>query len=90
MDRSAGRLLDVALINAFTGSDMQRITLQINGMSCGHCVAAVKQALSEVPGVEIENVAIGQAVISYAPEKTRPTDITAALADAGYEAYAKP
>ena len=69
---------------------MQRVTLQINGMSCGHCVAAVKQALNEVPGVEVENVAIGQAVISYSPDKTKSTDITDALADAGYEAYATP
>ena len=69
---------------------MQRVTLQINGMSCGHCVAAVKQALNEVPGVEVENVAIGQAVISYSPDKTKSTDITDALADAGYEVYATP
>lgn len=69
---------------------MQRVTLQINGMSCGHCVSAVKQALSEIPGVEIENVAIGSAVISYDPGKTRSTDITAALANVGYEAYTTP
>ena len=71
-------------------SAMQTVTLQINGMSCNHCVAAVKQALGEVPGVQIENVAIGHAVISYEPDKTKTTDITAALADAGYESYATP
>ena len=69
---------------------MQTVTLQIKGMSCGHCVSAVKQALGEVPGVKIENVAIGNAVISYEPDKTRTADITAALADAGYESYATP
>ena len=69
---------------------MQTVTLQIKGMSCGHCVSAVKQALGEVPGVKVENVAVGSAVISYEPDKTKTTDITAALADAGYEAYATP
>ncbi|MBC8086669.1 MAG: heavy-metal-associated domain-containing protein [Phycisphaerae bacterium] len=69
---------------------MQQLTLQINGMSCGHCVSAVKQALAEVPGVTIENVTIGQAVVSYEPEKTNTTSITDALADVGYEAYATP
>ena len=69
---------------------MQTVTLQIKGMSCNHCVSAVKQALGEVPGVKIENVAIGNAVISYDPDKTKTTEITAALADAGYESYATP
>jgi copper ion binding protein len=69
---------------------MQKVTFQINGMSCAHCVSAVKQALAEVPGVKIENVAIGQAVVSYEPDKTKTTDITEALADAGYEAHATP
>lgn len=69
---------------------MQKVTYQINGMSCSHCVTAVKQALSEVTGVIIENVAIGQAVVSYQPDQTKTTDITEALASAGYEAYATP
>ena len=69
---------------------MQQATFNINGMSCNHCVSAVKQALSEVPGVTIENVAIGKAVISYEPALTKTTDITEALAEAGYEAYATP
>lgn len=69
---------------------MQKVTFQVSGMSCGHCVTAVKQALSEVPGVKIENVVIGQAVVSYEPDKTNTADITAAIADAGYEAHATP
>ena len=69
---------------------MQTVTLQINGMSCGHCVNAVRQALEAVPGVSVENVAIGSARVSYEPDKTRTTDITEAVADAGYEAHATP
>ena len=28
------------------------ITLKVDGMTCGHCVAAVSRALAQVPGVE--------------------------------------
>jgi copper chaperone len=69
---------------------MQQLTLEINGMSCGHCVAAVKQALAEVPGVEVNNVSIGQAVVSYDPATTKLTTITDALGDIGYEAHETP
>ena len=69
---------------------MQQVTLQVNGMSCGHCVNAVKEALSTVPGVQVDSVVIGKAVVSYAPDKTKSTDITDALQEAGYEAYATP
>lgn len=69
---------------------MQTVTLQINGMSCDHCVNAVRQALEAVSGVKVENVAIGSARVSYEPDKTKTTDITEAVADAGYEAHATP
>jgi copper ion binding protein len=69
---------------------MQQLTLQIDGMSCNHCVAAVKQALGELPGVTVENVVVGQAVISFEPDKSTTADITDALADAGYEAHTTP
>jgi copper chaperone len=69
---------------------MQHVTLQINGMSCNHCVNAVKQALNGVPGVTADNVVVGKATVSYEPGKTKFTDITDALKDAGYEAYATP
>lgn len=36
-------------------------TVKISGMSCGHCVASVKKALSGVPGIENLEVTIGQA-----------------------------
>ena len=31
-------------------------TIQINGMSCGHCVSAVRKALTAVPGVTVGDV----------------------------------
>ena len=67
---------------------MRHITLNITGMSCGHCLNAVNQALGRLPGVEIESVRIGRADLRYDETVTDPGAITRAIADAGYEASA--
>jgi copper chaperone len=38
--------------------------LQINGMSCQHCVKAVDGALRELSGIKVEKVNVGNATIS--------------------------
>ena len=63
---------------------MERVTLKIEGMSCGHCVASVKSALSALEGVDVEQVAIGQAVISHDPAVTSTDVIVQAVEDEGY------
>lgn len=65
---------------------MRKITLNISGMSCGHCLNAVNQALSRVPGLEIESVRMGRADLRYDEAVTTPEAITRAIADAGYQA----
>lgn len=65
---------------------MRRATLYIEGMSCGHCLSAVNQALRAVPGVTIDAVRIGRADVSYDESTTRPSDLESAVADAGYRA----
>jgi len=44
----------------------QSTTITIDGMSCGHCVNAVKAALTAVPGITSHEVAIGSATIAPA------------------------
>ena len=65
-------------------------TLAIEGMSCGHCVAAVKQALADVPGVADRQVAVGSAVLAIDPAARPVSDTIAAaieaIRDAGYDA----
>ena len=58
--------------------------VHIEGMSCGHCVKAVEEALLAVEGVEVHAVEIGSAQISYDPDAADPTRIVAAIEDAGY------
>jgi copper chaperone len=64
---------------------MERATMRIDGMSCGHCVNAVRGALAELPGVEVEDVAIGSATVSYDPARTDAAKLVEAVRDAGYE-----
>lgn len=65
---------------------MQHLTLRIDGMSCGHCVARVEKALSKLDGVHVRRVAIGSAEIDYDPERMPFAQIREAIDDAGYTA----
>jgi copper chaperone CopZ len=65
---------------------MKQLTLNISGMSCGHCVGRVTNALNSIAGVETEGVKIGSATVAYDPATTSPAQIAAAVADAGYQA----
>ncbi len=66
---------------------MSTIKLKINGMTCGHCVASVNQALQAVPGVSKVNVALGQAMISGEADAAL---LLKAVEQAGYQAQLAP
>ena len=61
----------------------QEQTFLIEGMSCGHCVGAVKQALGALPGVRVVAVEVGRAVLSAEPPVARDA-VSAALDGAGF------
>jgi copper chaperone len=69
---------------------MDHLTLTIDGMSCGHCLNAVRGALSKVPGVTIESVSIGRATVAFDPAAASAAQIAAAVSAAGYKAHAVP
>ena len=63
------------------------VTLAIDGMSCGHCVAAVRQALQGVGGLATERVAVGSATVAIDPAASADAvlgDAIQAIEDAGY------
>jgi copper chaperone CopZ len=66
----------------------ERLTLTIDGMSCGHCLNAVRAALDRLPGVTIEKVTMGSASVLYDPSKANPQEIVDAVNDEGYTAHA--
>jgi copper chaperone len=63
---------------------MDRLTMKIDGMSCGHCVGSVTNALEALDGVDVEHVSIGEATVAYDPGATSPATITQAVEDEGY------
>ncbi len=65
---------------------MNRTTLKIDGMSCGHCVTAVRTALEGVEGVTVESVSLGAATVAYDPAVVTPEELAQAVNDTGYAA----
>ena len=66
---------------------MESLTLQIDGMSCGHCVARVEKALSKLEGVDVRNVEVGSAEMSYDPSRVSPDTILEAVDGIGFEPH---
>ncbi len=65
---------------------MKQVQLEVEGMSCGHCVQAVKQALSGIEGVRVDEVSIGKARVSFDEGRVAVATVIDAVADAGYAA----
>ena len=63
---------------------MERMTMTIGGMSCGHCVTQVSKALEEIEGVKVAQVQIGAATVEYDPSATTDARIREAVEEQGY------
>ena len=66
---------------------MDSLSLTIEGMTCEHCVRAVRTRLARTPGVEVEDVQIGSARIRLDEARTSLADVEDAIADEGYTAF---
>ena len=64
---------------------MAEITLKIEGMSCQHCVMAVKKAIDCIDGVNSSTVVVGSATVTYDSAKTNADAISSAVRNAGYK-----
>jgi copper chaperone len=65
----------------------EQITVPVQGMSCGHCVARVEKALQGVAGVADVSVSLeaAEATITYDPALAGLDDFRAAVTEAGYD-----
>lgn len=63
---------------------MKSIRISIDGMSCGHCVAAVRRALTAVDGATVHDVALGRADVTYDPERIGEGGILETISESGY------
>jgi Cu+-exporting ATPase len=67
--------------------DYGEALLNVDGLSCGHCKAAVEGALMGVQGVESAEVDLDakSARVVYNRNAAKPADLVRAVEDAGYE-----
>jgi len=65
-------------------------TLNVEGMSCAHCKAAVEDELNALPGIEKANadVATGTVDVRYDESKVGTEDLKRAIDEAGYRVAA--
>ncbi len=78
--------LTQALDDAGYGAGVDKVTLNIGGMTCAACVAHVEDALTEVSGVVSAsvNLATEQATVQYLSGVATLTDFGEMVQDAGY------
>lgn len=62
-------------------------TIGVNGMSCSHCVHAVKTAVGALEGVEQVEVDLNgkKATVTFDPEKVTLQQVKDAIEDQGYD-----
>ena len=67
---------------------MTTTTLKVTGMTCGHCVRSVTDALGGLDGVQSTNVDLeaGRATVVYDEDRVSPRDMVSAVLDEGYTA----
>ena len=63
---------------------MKNEELKITGMTCQHCVMAVRKELSKLQGVEVTDVRIGSALVAYDEAKVSAGQLRTAVEEAGY------
>ena len=64
---------------------MSEATIQVDGMSCQHCVMRVKKAVENLAGVSDLTVEVGQVKVTFDESKAQKKDIEDAIVKAGYK-----
>lgn len=67
---------------------MDKLTLNVTGMTCGHCQMSVAKALKDISGVKSAevNLETNTAVVEYKSAKTTTEEMIKAVEEAGYKA----
>jgi copper chaperone len=64
---------------------MKTQEFKIEGMSCGHCVMAVRKELSKLVNIKIDDVQIGKAKVEFDESKIQESLIVKAIEEAGFK-----
>jgi copper chaperone len=63
---------------------MEALHLNIEGMTCEHCVRAVDGRLRRTPGVQVDKVVVGAVDLHYDRSKISVDEISELISDEGY------
>ncbi|SDI56786.1 copper chaperone CopZ [Natribacillus halophilus] len=66
---------------------MTNKTLNVQGMSCGHCVSSIEGNVGELYGVETVKVNLegGKVDVTFDPDKVELKNITEVIEEQGYD-----
>lgn len=66
---------------------MEKVTLNVEGMSCSHCENAVKKAVGALDGVVSVNVDLSEktVIIEYDAGKASPNSFNSAIEEEGFD-----
>jgi copper chaperone len=66
---------------------METVTLNVKGMSCGHCVKAVEGSVGKLDGVErvLVDLNKGQVVVEFKADQVNLDQIKETIDDQGYD-----
>lgn len=69
---------------------MEKIVLQVEGMSCDHCVKSITKAVNELPGVAQVEVSLSDktVMVEYDNTKVKVEQIKSVIEEQGYEIIA--
>ncbi len=80
------RPISVRAPHAISGSRGDPVRLEVGGMTCGGCAAALESALGALPGVRSATASYekGEALVEYDPERIRLEKLVEAVKEAGF------
>ncbi|MET3698478.1 copper chaperone [Bacillus oleivorans] len=66
---------------------MEKVILNVAGMSCGHCVKTIEGSVGKLSGVKDVKVALdeGTVAVEYNPEEVKLDAIKETIDEEGYE-----
>lgn len=66
---------------------MEKVTLKVNGMSCGHCVNSIQGSVGELQGVTSVAVHLetGSVDVEFNPSEVSLSQIKETIDDQGYD-----
>lgn len=66
---------------------MEKITLKVQGMSCGHCVSSIEESVGKLAGVKSVKVNLnsGEVEVEFNSAEVNLSDIKERIDDQGYD-----